>query len=415
MSSPSTTAERPTTPGTGSAKPSPIPPLSHGRDDISGEPVTDLPELIEPVFEPELELAHGPRSALPVPSKPVLAPPVTPPATPPIIPTAHIAAPAHVELVEIPQIVEPEPAKPEPEAEKPLPVTAEPVEHLAVPAVKAPEERPAERDQLRPAPVRKAFFANRRVRLAVLGVAGIVVLAVIVLVAYRLEIGPFARVRHYPVAAAPSDPAKRFAYFDEGAKAGDTEAALQLAILYAKGEGVTQDYATAAYWFGAAANQGLPRAQYDMGVLTERGRGVKVDLPAAAEWYLKAAQAGYPLAQFNLAVCYTKGQGIRQDLSEAALWYRRAATQGVVQAMINLATMYEKGDGVTASPVDAYAWYLAAEQRGGQTAPRRAEDLYAGMPQLDQIRAKALAADVAASIHDPGHGDNSETSGAASR
>jgi TPR repeat protein len=235
-------------------------------------------------------------------------------------------------------------------------------------------------------------------------VAGIT-LCVVLSAAYAVGFGPFSRVRHYPTAAAPSDPARRLAYFQEGAQAGDPEAELQLAILYAKGESVKQDYATAATWFRAAANQGSARAQYDLGVLYERGRGVQVDLTEASNWYLKAAQGGHPLAQYNLAVCYTKGQGIRQDLSEAALWYRRAATQGVVQAMVNLAIMYEKGEGVAASPVDAYAWYLAAGRRDNQAAGRRAEDIFASLPRLEQIRAEALASDVAGSIRDPKAGN----------
>jgi hypothetical protein len=200
--------------------------------------------------------------------------------------------------------------------------------------------------------------------------------------------------------AAPSDPAERLAFFQRGAQAGSAEAELQLAILYAKGEGVAQDYETGAKWFRAAADQGLPRAQYDMGVLYERGRGVPADPEQAASWYQKAADGKYPLAQYNLAVAYTKGQGVRKDLSEATLWYRRAAGQGVVLAMLNLGMLYERGEGVAVSLVDAYAWYKAAGQRGNQAAARRAEDLFNGMSRLDQTRAEALASDVASSIHD---------------
>jgi hypothetical protein len=409
MSSPSTTAERPATPG--DIRPKPIAALIHGRDGMSGEPVVDLPMLIEPVAEP----SAGRRP----PRQRFLAPPVAP-----ATPTTQISAPAQLELLEIPRVVEPEPAPPKTEeARKAPPVTLKPAEQPAGPPTELPREptktRLLEQVWAWPAQqatiVRKRLPANRWARRAVVAAAGVVALGLIALLADLSGIGPFARMRHYPVSAAPSDPAKRFAYFQQGAQAADAEAELQLAILYAKGEGVAQNYETAATWFRAAANQGLPRAQYDMGVLTERGRGVKVDLTAAADWYLKAAQAGYPLAQYNLAVCYTKGQGIRQDLPEAALWYRRAATQGVVQAMVNLATMYDKGNGVAASPVDAYAWYLAAGRRDNQTAARSAEDLYAGLPHLDQIRATALASDVAASIHDPESGDNPEASGAASR
>jgi len=204
-----------------------------------------------------------------------------------------------------------------------------------------------------------------------------------------------------PVVSAPSDPAERFAYFKRGADAGDPDAELQVAILYAKGEGVTQDYATAATWFRAAAEQGLPRAQYDLGVLYDRGRGVTADPTQATNWYRKAAEGKYPLAEYNLAVAYTKGDGIRKDVSEAALWYRRAAGQGVVQAMVNLGMLYERGEGVPVSTVDAYAWYLAAGRRGNQPAARRADDLFGGFSQLEQVRAQVLAGDVAGSIHDP--------------
>jgi TPR repeat protein len=239
-----------------------------------------------------------------------------------------------------------------------------------------------------------------------LAAGGGIAVALCVLVAViAAGIGPFARTRQYPMANAPSDPAARLAYFQEGADAGDANSELQLGILYAKGDGAAQDYETAAKWFRTAANQGVARAQYDLGVLYERGRGVPLDLTEAANWYLKGAQGGHPLAQYNLAVCYIKGQGIRQDTAEGALWYRRAATQGVVQAMVNLAIMYEKGEGVAASPVDAYAWFLAAGRRDNQTAARHAEDLFATLAKNDQIRAQALASDVAASIHVPENGD----------
>jgi TPR repeat protein len=231
-------------------------------------------------------------------------------------------------------------------------------------------------------------------------------LAVVAAIAYLGGLGTLGRslpVKRSSelVALAPSDPVQRVAYFQRAAEGGSADAELQLAIFYAKGEGVAQDYAIAAKWFRAAAEQGVARAQYDLGVLYERGRGVEMDQTEAANWYLRAAKANYPLAQYNLAVAYTKGQGTRQDFAEAALWYRRAAGHGVVQAMINLGMLYERGDGLPASPVDAYAWYQAAGRRGNQAAERRAAELYAALPRMDQIRAEALAGDVAGSIHDP--------------
>jgi hypothetical protein len=230
---------------------------------------------------------------------------------------------------------------------------------------------------------------------------------VVFAISYAAGSGLFSRPVHRsvaPLANAPRDPAERLAYFQHGAQAGDPEAELQLAILYAKGEGVTQDYSIAAKWFRAAAEQGLARAQYDLGVLYERGRGVPADPALAAHWYREAANGNYPLAQYNLAVAYTKGEGTRKDPTEAALWYRRAAVQGVVQAMVNLGMLYERGEGVPVSAVDAYAWYLAAARRGNQPAAKRADDLFGALSEQEQARAQTLASDIGSSIHDPAPG-----------
>jgi hypothetical protein len=201
-------------------------------------------------------------------------------------------------------------------------------------------------------------------------------------------------------ADAPAAPSQRVLQETERARAGDAEAQLSLAILYAKGEGVAQDYAAAAKWFRAAAERGLMRAQYDLGVLHERGRGVPLDYHQAVTWYRKAAEQEHPLAQYNLAVAYTKGQGVRQNFFEAAVWYHRAAAQGVVAAMVNLAILYERGEGVESSTVDAYAWYRAAARRGSQPAARRGEELLAAFPPLEQTHAQAKTLDINASIKD---------------
>ena len=184
------------------------------------------------------------------------------------------------------------------------------------------------------------------------------------------------------------------------AQAGDACAQLDVAILYAKGDGTPQDYPTAAKWFQAAAEQGVPRAQYDLGVLYERGRGVAADAERAFQWYRKAAESGYALAQYNLAIAYTRGEGTPPDFTAASDWYRRAAVQGVIPAMVNLAILYERGEGVEKSVEDAYAWYRAAARRGNVAAARRAEELLRAFSPFEQSRAEAKLNEVLASIHD---------------
>jgi TPR repeat protein len=340
----------------------------------TGEPIEDLPPLIEPTgfAEMPVSVTAGQRA----PRRNFLAPPVAKLLVD--APTKRASVPASGVPPTIP--VEPKKTLVEPKAASSAPV--------------APNRLSLTRRWLTATTSR--LPAGRWQRVALAAAVAIVLLAVIV------GLGRFAGHPTFRASAPPpTNATQRLAYFEDGAKAGDANAELQLGIIYAKGEGVAQNYTTAANWFRAAANQGVARAQYDLGVLYERGRGVPVDLNEAAAWYLKAATAKHPLAQYNLAVCYTKGQGIRKDPTEAALWYRRAAGQGVVQAMVNLAMMYEKGEGVAVSPVDAYAWYRAAGQRDNPPAARRATEIYASLPQLDQIRAEALASDVNTSIEDP--------------
>jgi hypothetical protein len=339
--------------------------LMAANESDSGQPITDLPPLIEPTFEPV-----GQRP----PRRSFLSPATAAPATAPASPVVSF---------DIPEVVEPVPAPADAVAPLPGEKTSVWPRWIRLPAAA------------------RAISLTRKNWRPIAGVGLGVALVLVAAVAVVRHTGRVSQVRHYSTAAAPANLPDRVAYYQQGAQEGDANAQLHLAILYAKGEGLTQDYAAAANWFRAAANQGVARAQYDLGVLYERGRGMPVDLTEAANWYLKAAQGNYPLAQYNIAVCYTKGQGIRQDLAEAAVWYRRAALQGVVQAMTNLGQMYEKGEGVPVSPVDAYAWYSAAGRRNNEAAAHRASELFATLPHLDQIRSEALASDVAGSIHDP--------------
>jgi uncharacterized protein len=218
-------------------------------------------------------------------------------------------------------------------------------------------------------------------------------------VGIRLSIPPAEPAA--PPSEPPSDPVERAGFFLERAKAGDAVAQYNIAVLYARGEGLVQDFFTAAAWFREAAISGNPAAQFNLGVLYERGLGVQQSMNEAVAWYRRAAERDYSAAQYNLAVAYAEGRGVPRDRVTAAMWYHRAAEQGLVRAMINFAILYEQGDGVERSLPDAYAWYRAAAQRDDATAGKRAGELLQQFAAADRRRAEALAASVAASIHEP--------------
>src|SRR5712692_10533628 len=314
----------------------------------TGLPIIDLPPLIEPIGsdDPPAEIRPPPTDRRPMRRR--FLPPVSNP-----------ASGAQVEALPLRAV------RPRAPARAPLvPSPPEPAERLVQPA-ETSATRSRQVAAATPAPAQPRHW--RRPVLVGAGVAAALALAVALEVGVsvdwlsRLPGAVLHRLAASPAvlgpADPPTDPARRVGYYTGRAKAGDADAQVALAVLYAKGDGVAQDYAIAANWFRRAAEKGVMRAQYDLGVLYERGRGVPRDPAQAVTWYRKAAEQHHPLAQYNLAVAFTKGEGIRRDPFEAAVWYHRAAAQGVVAAMVNLAIVHERGEGVDASTADAYAWY----------------------------------------------------------
>ena len=89
------------------------------------------------------------------------------------------------------------------------------------------------------------------------------------------------------------------------AEQGDAKAQFSLGAMYAKGQGVQQDFAQAKFWYEKAAEQGDVRAQCGLGVMYTTGQGVKKDLAQAKFWLEKAAKAveqGDPMGQRNLKI-----------------------------------------------------------------------------------------------------------------
>jgi len=152
------------------------------------------------------------------------------------------------------------------------------------------------------------------------------------------------------------------------AEQGDVKAQYNLAFMYYKGKGVTQDYKQAVKWYRKAAEQGYASAQFNLAFMYDKGKGVTQDYKQAVKWYLIAAEQGDVKAQYNLAFMYDKGQGVIQDYKQSVKWYRKAAEQGNVRAQYNLAIMYRKGRGVIQSNNNSYIWNAIAAANGNERA-----------------------------------------------
>ena len=148
------------------------------------------------------------------------------------------------------------------------------------------------------------------------------------------------------------------------AEKGDPHAQYNLGLLYARGQGVGQDYGQAAEWYRKAAEQGVPAAEYNLGVMFANGQGVTADPQEASKWFLKAADQGVSDAANGLGRIYYEGAGAFKNYGEAEKWYRKAADQGVASAAFNLGVMCDLGQGVPKDYGQAIEWYKKAADAG---------------------------------------------------
>ena len=106
------------------------------------------------------------------------------------------------------------------------------------------------------------------------------------------------------------------------------------------------DYKSAAKWYKKAAKAGISQAQVNLGVMYSLGRGVSQNYKLAAYWYKKSAKQGNSSGQANLAGLYSKGNGVDKNYKKAAYWYKKAANQGDNHSQTNLGLLYLTGKGV---------------------------------------------------------------------
>lgn len=116
------------------------------------------------------------------------------------------------------------------------------------------------------------------------------------------------------------------------ALAGNASAQFGLGLFCAAGS--TQDYAQAAEWYLKAAEQNHHLAQYNLGLMFAHGQGMQPDDATAVTWIRRAANGGDAGAQFDLGnrSYRASANGSETDVAESRIeaykWYKLAAAQG---------------------------------------------------------------------------------------
>ncbi len=170
-------------------------------------------------------------------------------------------------------------------------------------------------------------------------------------------------------------------FLEKAVEGGHAEAAFNLASLYAKGDGVEQNYETAISYLQKASDAGYYPAMTNLGLLYAKGQGVKQNYLRARSLWLKAAAGEHADAMHNLAVIYATGKGVEKDMGEAIKWYRKGANGGYVDSIFDLGLLYANGDGVPRDYPEAKRLWETAASKGHKLAAKNLVKLNKVMTQ----------------------------------
>jgi len=151
----------------------------------------------------------------------------------------------------------------------------------------------------------------------------------------------------------------------------------KLAASYLKGEGVTQSYEQAGFWYRKAAEQGNAKAMYNLGLLFMKGMGTQKDDKEAYQWINKSAQKGFAPAEYLSGLMLIHGNGVTRDTSEGILRITKAADAGNTDALAKLGQDYYFGDDGLQKDLDkAIPRIRKAAEQGNDWACRTMGILY---------------------------------------
>ena len=88
-----------------------------------------------------------------------------------------------------------------------------------------------------------------------------------------------------------------------------------------------------------AAMQGNARAQFDLALMYAKGEGVAKNEKLAFNWFHKAARNHHVEAKFYMGLSFAQGRGVRKQAQLARYWFKLAVKAGHKQAIAYLATV----------------------------------------------------------------------------
>lgn len=131
------------------------------------------------------------------------------------------------------------------------------------------------------------------------------------------------------------------------AESGNTQGMLNVANMYAAGEGTEQSHEKALSWYRKAAEAGDANGMFETAQAHEKGLGTEADPARARHWYEQAAESGNAEAQHALGMHLIE----QADESGGLAWLRRAATEHDHPASRRYLAARQGGDDAATQPV----------------------------------------------------------------
>lgn len=195
--------------------------------------------------------------------------------------------------------------------------------------------------------------------------------------------------RHHSGDGVLQNFASAAALFEQAAAQGHAGAQNQLGQYFHSGLGGTQNQKAALRWLRAAADQGDPRHIFDLGKALEQGADDSQDATGAAKTYQQAADLGHADAAVSLGVLYQNGTGVAQDYARALELYQGPAAEGHARAQNNLGLLYVRGTGVAQDYSRAAVLFAEAAKQGLPTAMTNLSVMYGNGFGVEQSDAQA--------------------------
>ena len=162
---------------------------------------------------------------------------------------------------------------------------------------------------------------------------------------------------------------KAIHYFSLAANQNNSDAQLNLGLIYSKGDLVSRDINKAIHYFSLAANQNNSYAQLNLGIIYYFGIGTSPNIKKAIYYLTLAADQYQPTAQFLLGSIYYEGLYVTFDIEKAIHYFKEASCFNHSRAKNNLGIIYKAGKGVSANSYNSVVYFEEAiRQKGDEVA-----------------------------------------------